>query len=304
MACYHPVQVWVKVGGGICWSKYDPQAIPTSPMKIACGKCIGCLSDRSMEWATRLAHEISWAQNEHKKRSYFLTLTYDDANLPPGRTLVTKDLQDFWKRYRKYLKNQQIRYYACGEYGDKLGRPHYHAIVIGHYWDDLVPSSKSDGGQHVNYTSAKLEKIWGKGFVAIGEANMASCRYVSQYVTKKVHGTEAADHYRYIDKHTGEVYDRKPEFSVSSKRPGIGLKHVQKYMDSIYTTDSVVINGKEISPPSYYDKQLKKTNPDLHKEVIQNRATAAIPYRPNQTPERLKVREICANSRMKQRSKK
>ena len=61
----------------------------------------------------------------------FLTLTYNDDNLPSDVGLHKDDLQRFFKRLRKALDTKKIRYFACGEYGDTTSRPHYHAIVFG-----------------------------------------------------------------------------------------------------------------------------------------------------------------------------
>ena len=62
----------------------------------------------------------------------FSLYTYSDDHLPDNGSLVVADLQKFFKRLRKqYAKRNtciKLRYYAC-EYGDRHGRPHYHAIV-------------------------------------------------------------------------------------------------------------------------------------------------------------------------------
>ncbi|EBW8988162.1 hypothetical protein BXL21_24545 [Salmonella enterica subsp. enterica serovar Enteritidis] len=49
-----------------------------------------------------------WDQN------CFITLTYNDENLPEGGTLVRKHLTDFFKRLRKHFTGRTIRYFACG----------------------------------------------------------------------------------------------------------------------------------------------------------------------------------------------
>lgn len=78
---------------------------------IPCGKCEGCLIDKSNSWSTRCMLEAkNWPKN------CFITLTYNNKNLPKNRTLVKKDLQNFWKRLRK-TQEGPIRYLACGEYG-------------------------------------------------------------------------------------------------------------------------------------------------------------------------------------------
>ena len=97
---------------------------------VPCGKCLACRIARRQEWSMRVIHELAGY-----KDAVFLTLTYSDDHLPDNGSLVVADLQKFFKRLRKqYAKRNngiKLRYYACGEYGDRHGRPHYHAIVCG-----------------------------------------------------------------------------------------------------------------------------------------------------------------------------
>lgn len=78
---------------------------------IPCGKCEGCRIDKANDNATKAYLESqNWPENA------FLTLTYDNAHLPKKRTLVKRDLQLFWKKLRKHISPQRIKYLACGEY--------------------------------------------------------------------------------------------------------------------------------------------------------------------------------------------
>ena len=110
MVCNNPV-VLSSVAGG--------------DFRVPCGRCLGCRAAKSKEWAQRLLNEQAYWRTES-----FITLTYDDKNLPEGGKLVKSDLQLFFKRLRKNI-DWPIKYYACGEYGDVTFRPHYHAIVFG-----------------------------------------------------------------------------------------------------------------------------------------------------------------------------
>lgn len=49
---------------------------PSDRLKLPCGKCIGCLLERSRQWAVRCIHEASL-----HNQNCFLTLTYDDYHL-------------------------------------------------------------------------------------------------------------------------------------------------------------------------------------------------------------------------------
>src|SRR5882672_6540477 len=60
---------------------------------LPCGRCVGCKLERSRQWAMRCVHE-----SKLHKDNVFVTLTYDNENLPAGGTLIKRDLQLFMKR--------------------------------------------------------------------------------------------------------------------------------------------------------------------------------------------------------------
>lgn len=173
---------------------------------IPCGKCEGCRIDKANDWATRCIIESkNWAKN------CFITLTYNNKNLPKNRSLVKKDLQDFWKRLRHEQK-EPIRYLACGEYGPKTLRPHYHAAVFNYIPTDLKIHSFNIEGDLL-YTSKKLEKIWKKGYVIIGRLNYKSAAYVARYVLKKAYGADQIP----------VKHNRQKEFILASRKGGLGI---------------------------------------------------------------------------------
>lgn len=94
-----------------------------------CGSCSVCINEKMNNWVIRNFYEAK--KNEDIS---FITLTYSDSSY----ILVKKDLQDFIKRLRTNLKRsgyeKKIRYFACGEYGTKRGRPHFHILIYG--WKD------------------------------------------------------------------------------------------------------------------------------------------------------------------------
>lgn len=192
----------------ISWYDVDKETpFKDNVTMIPCGKCEGCRIDKANDWATRCILESkNWAKN------CFLTLTYDNEHLPKNRSLVKKDLQNFWKRLRKTQK-EPIRYLACGEYGPKTLRPHYHAAVFNYIPTDLKTHSMNVEGDLL-YTSKKLEKIWGNGYVIIGQLTYKSAAYVARYVLKKAYGATN----EWNTKH-----GRQPEFTLSSRRGGLGI---------------------------------------------------------------------------------
>ena len=76
---------------------------------VPCRKCSECKMSRAKEWAVRLYSELKTTD-----KSCFITLTYSDENNPI--ILKKSDFQKFIKRLRK---DYDIKYFACGEYGDK-----------------------------------------------------------------------------------------------------------------------------------------------------------------------------------------
>lgn len=140
-------------------------------------------------WTARMMLEL----HSHRQ-AVFVTLTYSPENLPEGNTLVKRDVQLFLKRLRKaYVL--PVRYFAVGEYGDRTGRAHYHLVLYG------IGRDAAD----------LIQTAWGLGHIHVGDVTHDSCQYVAGYVTKKLTNPK--------DK---RLMGREPEFSLMSRRPGIG----------------------------------------------------------------------------------
>lgn len=256
MTCYHPVVL-----------HQNRVSVILGPGAVRpCGQCIGCRLDRARSWALRCVHESQL----HEQNS-FITLTYRNENLPSDCSINQRALQLFFKRMRKYYGNESFRYYACGEYGDRFSRPHYHVCLFGIDFDDKEGIYKANYRWHKNhfqkgvfndlYTSPSLEKIWGNGFVTVGELSLESAGYVARYCMKKITGKKAKSHYG----------NRVPEFALMSRKPGIGGKWFEKYSNDVYPKDFTTINGQRIKPPKYYDSLLEKLNPQMFKQLKEER---------------------------------
>lgn len=232
--------------------------------------------------------------------SEFITLTYRPDTLPTRwhndvlvqGTLQKSDFQGFMKRLRERV-GYKIRYYYCGEYGEKLNRPHYHAAVFGLKLHDRVLWAKRESGNL--YTSELLEKTWGLGHCLTGDLTFDSAAYVARYITKKINGEMAESHYK----------GRLPEYTDMSRggrgkgSGGIGYSWFKShYRTDVYATDSVVMNGKEFSPPAYYDRQLELENDELFDKVKRmRRINAPDPVTdPEQSLERMATKERVALS--------
>jgi len=212
--------------------------------------------DRARDWGTRIQHEATL----HAESS-FLTLTYRDESLPPDNSLQVRDLQLFIKRLRKKLEPHRIRFYACGEYGDRGDRPHYHLIVFGYDFPDKKVWRKSTS-EHLLYRSKTLEEIWPHGHSEIGTVTAATGAYVARYCLKKVTGPHAEDYYLRPNLHTGEIASVHPEFAIMSTRPGIGYGWFAKYETDAFPSCFLVLNGKKVPVPRYYKNKLRNRNAD------------------------------------------
>lgn len=231
------------------------------------------------------------------KDNCFITLTYNDEHLPPGRGLVKKDFQDFMKRLRKRF-SQPVRYYHCGEYGEELGRPHYHALLFGLEFPDRK-LFKVVRGNRV-FTSAILDALWGKGFTSIGGVTFQSAAYVARYIMKKQTGFGSERHYRYIDTETGECYERAPEYTTMSLKPGIGSSWFAAYQGDVFPGDFVVLNGKQYKTPRFYDILYERADGEQALQAIkETRIEAARASAGDRTAERLAVREAVQSSKIK-----
>ena len=99
--------------------------------QVPCGKCIGCLKSRQQQYAFRAEWE---ALDPSNLTILFCTFTYAPEFLLDNE-LSKLDFQHYIRRLRKSLPDTRIRYLACGEYGEKYGRKHLHAIL---YFDKFV----------------------------------------------------------------------------------------------------------------------------------------------------------------------
>jgi hypothetical protein len=289
MPCYSPLEAFRRPGGGIAFS--DKVGYKDVPVTIPCGQCIGCRLERSRQWAVRCMHETTLHED-----NCFITLTYNNEHLPFDGSLKINDFQRFMKRLRKSVPHK-IRFYHCGEYGDKLGRPHYHAILFGHDFDDKRHHKTIN--EIPLYISEKLNKLWGMGHCTVGTATFDSAAYCARYILKKVTGKNATEHYTRTDPITGEVYQISPEYTTMSRRPGIGHGWQKKFRSDIYPSDEVIINTVSTKPPKYYDTQLEVDDPETFTLLKTERIRKSKQHLDNQTPERLEVRKKVLESKLK-----
>lgn len=192
MFCLNPLQAWFRVNdNGLCEGKpffsdtlrVDLEHIGDSYRRfpVSCGYCLPCLLKKRAQ-NTFLTH----SELAYSGPSTFLTLTYNDEYLPPNGQLNYADLSFFFKELKRYLRRKGLyhnfAYTYSGEYGAKSKRPHYHVLLYGVDFLDLL------GAKHIksNYYSSKLiERFWKFGFNLFSTAEAQHCAYAVGYTVKK-----------------------------------------------------------------------------------------------------------------------
>lgn len=236
--CMYPKERDVKCRDGV-----------TRVLVTRCGKCFECQKAYSNEWALRLYHE-----KKYHNYTFFLTLTYDDYHLPEDGQLKKKDVQDFILRLKELV---DFRYFLCGEYGGKGGRPHYHILIftddIEHFW---LVNTKAEKYA----TSLLVSSLWENGFHSI-ELNVqfATLKYVAKYMQKSRMEDFPKDF-------------QKP-FLLMSHKPYIGLREddLLKWYMQRNGDDKFYIDGFPYSIPNFYNQVLQRNGIVLDKIYSERR---------------------------------
>ncbi|AXL15236.1 replication initiator protein [Microviridae sp.] len=323
MPCFHPIDAWRLSADlkdsdkrQIVFKKPNSakgsysKADLSEHLKLPCGQCIGCRLERSRQWAMRCLHE-----SRLYSENCFITLTYDDKNLPKDWSLHHEDFQLFMKRLRRKIEPRKIRYYMCGEYGDRdaeirhrpldafeqyknVGRPHFHACIFNYDFFDKRDPQKTDSGSTV-YESDFLNELWqNKGFANVGELNFDSAAYAARYCLKKITGDLSHWHYTRIDLTTGESNILKPEYNAMSRDGGIGLDYFKKYQTDMHK-GFINMRGKQMSLPKFYLSKLSEIEPELYDSLSEKRMEYGHVNQLHSTPHRLYVRERIVERRLK-----
>jgi len=252
------------------------------------------------------------------EQNCFITLTYAEDKVPRFSTLQVEDFQKFMKRFRfeingdrrkKFIgplpKLRPIKYYHCGEYGERRGRPHYHAAIFNYDFNDKYPFSQNNQG-HLYYRSPQLEKLWPHGHSMVGELNFETAAYIARYITKKVNGPAADHHYEIVDVETGECIDRKKEYATGSQ--AIGRGWLKKFKKDILDNDFCYLdrNGRlvKVRVPKAYEKLLELENPEEFLKIKAQREVSTNKNHPDLQWERLRVREEVQLIKFEQLSRK
>ena len=241
---------------------------------LPCRKCIGCGIDRKRDWSVRGIHE---AQMHHE--SQFLTLTYDDQNVPDGHNLDFQHLTEFWREIRRDAP-EAIRYMAAGEYGGQTSRPHFHAIAFGLAAPDRQVWGRNNRGEML-YTAESIQKYWPHGRVVVADVTYETCGYVAGYMLKdtRTMDKDKSRPYTVIDSKTGIETERVKPKGRYSTRPGIGASWFEKYHGDCFPKGNVHIikNGKAqtVPVPEYYWRLLERMDPQMYADLKAERQEVA-----------------------------
>lgn len=270
-------------------AEYIPARSPGwAIQQIPCKNCWACSLNYSAEWATRIMLEAKKSPG----KNFFITLTYDDEHLPILEKITTRDYGVFendgtWQgslyepdmvRFINSLRKQHerqgildIKYFYCGEYGEKTNRPHYHIILL-----NCPLKIEEFYGCHVDtnykahWKSKQLEGLWQGGMIDICELEWSCAAYVARYCTKKLSFSQ--------DKTFYYKQGKMPEFIRMSK--GIGFEWYREHKNEIYKTDEIIMktikgNVGSVKPPKAFDRKMKESNPELFEAIKKSRQTAA-----------------------------
>ena len=214
LACFKPKVAWLPEfdhGDGLRPVFRRPLSGGFSESRLWCRECEGCRLDRARDKAIQVSHEAMLYD-----RNCFVTLTYDQANLPFRGMLVEAHARQFLKDLRNRFRGLEIKHLTVGEYGGRTVRPHYHSCLCGVWFDDSRPAGKSKTG-YPQWTSKMLDGIWGKGQCWINQMSSEVAEYAARYSLKKVGDTSGLDR---VDLRTGEPFTLPPVFDFSSKTLG------------------------------------------------------------------------------------
>ena len=205
------------------------------PVAVPCGRCIECRLQKARSWALRCMHEASF-----HKFNCWITLTYDDENLPDNGSLSRRDLQLFLKKLRKRHEPERFKFFASGEYGGNTMRPHYHVMLFG-----LDFADKKRIGTRDNFPvwhSDFLDSVWGKGNTEIGSLTVDSAMYTCKYIVDKDDRVDfGAREMPFLQMSRGGRNGR-----------GIGHSWYKKNQLEMFRDDNVIIKGSEVAIPRYY----------------------------------------------------
>ncbi len=227
----------------------NPHSSPAKPdiydkvIRLPCGHCDACRITQYEEWSARC-----WLEARQYESNLFITLTYDNTHLPQNgvdKQDISKFLHNLREYFRRKFNRTGIRFFACGEYGGKNYRAHYHLILFNCPKFGDEKKYMENGVKQVIYTSDILNQLWGKGNCTIGAVTRQSCDYVCRYLVKPSY-----------DK---KPQDQNPEFRSMSTQKGIGYDYLINNLEQIIADGFIWLTGsKKVKLSRYYDRKIEE----------------------------------------------
>lgn len=220
---------------------------------VPCGKCSECLNQRSKMYALRCLMEA----REHSEVCS-LILTYDKPHLGDGR-LHYDHVRAFFKRLRRYVEYRYgktgLKFFVCGEYGDKKKRPHWHMMVFGWKPDKdreefkLYPSGST---KQLRNKSLKLQELWRQGYVDVSTFDDTHAFYIARYVQKKfVKGSD-------LDSTIKQPIEDQEYCPQKYCSPGLGNEYFFKHMKTFLREGKIEVVGHTYAIPRCFKDLMKK----------------------------------------------
>ena len=238
--------------------------IKTSAGEFACGNCEACLTKKANEWAFRLFNELQVSKN-----CYFVTLTYDELNVPradlkeyystklpkkehirlygdlpvkcihPNEMVFSvEDVQKFIKRLRKVFP-KGFRYFLASEYGpNETERPHYHALFFN------VPRYYDNEDCQLMMLERIINEKWNKGKVDVRSAINERVIYCAKYSLSQL---------------SKPFWFPKP-FILASRCPGIGSNYLNSQSKDFHKKTLSILgvtpDGQKFPLSRYYKNKI------------------------------------------------
>lgn len=247
---------------------------------VPCGHCQDCQRVKHNEWFFRAM--IEWNYYRAIGGSvYFITLTYNDNDLPkcslPSGEVITgfdkRHIHNFIKYLRillarSHLEHRDIKYLICSEYSDKnTKRPHYHGLLFFPYHIPCVG--------HKSFFNRIIERAWQHGWIVCSEfgweiKSSKGIRYATKYVCKDIgfYNDVLSNYLRNVTKDNRKelmsyIKDYLPKHwqSVGFGSPFLDVIQSQPDIAQYLFRDSYRLNidkSPDFKIPRYYHLKLEK----------------------------------------------
>lgn len=241
--------------------KFLTSKVPYKPFyvrEIPCGKCKGCLENKSFHYK-----KLLWLEYANSKTAYFLTLTYNNNNLFDSSTHI-KDLKIFVNSLYHYFYDnfgikKKFSYFGVSEYGDKTLRPHYHLIIFNipilendFYKFNINNLIKDFSYKFINktinndyFTNNEIKRIWNKGNIIISVLNDKRIDYCCDYLFKS---------FNYYSKFNKEKFKKRGfELPTKISSHNLGKEFILNNKNEFLDNGFIYYKGNKIYSDKYID---------------------------------------------------